>query len=184
MDAALIRIKQNLEAIQARGEHTASNQAESTKKKASIESNQTKMLGILSSLKNDNDIMQKRLETFEKNETPKTHDGAAKNITTSTQYDGAVDKLGDLNSKFHNGAAENSGLQKETFDQNRESSNNVKPLTSSTLISTNLDISKAKAARPTPVLNSPVKEEVPQIEPHSSKMTPICLLYTSDAADE
>jgi hypothetical protein len=83
IDSTLIRIKQNLEAIQAKNEHIASNQAENTKnleiiqarkghtdpnqaentkKVTSIEANQTQIMGILSSLKDDKNTMRERLE--------------------------------------------------------------------------------------------------------------------------
>ena len=103
--------------------------------------------------------MQNYLESVKINETPSTHDGAAKNITTPTQHNGAADKLGDLNYKFHDGAADMHGHQNE-------------PLSSSTHTFTSPDVSIAKAAHPTPVPNSPVKKGVHQSEPHSNKTTP------------
>ena len=154
-----IWMKQNLKEIRTKHEHTASNQAENAKKMASIESNQAKILEILSTLKNDKVIMQKHLESVEKNETPRTHDGAAKNITTPTQHNRAADRLGNLDYKFHDGAADKHGHQN-------------KPLSSSTHTATNPDVSISKATHPTPVTKSPVKKGVHNSEPHSNKTNP------------
>ena len=67
-------------------------EAKSSEKVASIESNQTKILGILSSLKDGNVAMQERLETLENNITPKFHDGAARNMITPNFHDGAASR--------------------------------------------------------------------------------------------
>ena len=85
------------------------------------------MLGLLSSLKENNDIMQERLNTLKKldgaargNVTPKFHDRAARDNVTPTSHDGAANML---NYKFHDGAAENSKLQKKASSGGHEDIN-------------------------------------------------------------
>ena len=183
LNSALVRMRQNLEAIQARNEHIASNLALNSKKVSAVESNQTKILDMLSGLRNGSDDVQGRLEKIENNVTPKSHDAAARNMITPSPHDAAAvniitpkfqnaaaDKVRSCNSKFRVKAAENSSLQAKTFSPEKDM--NGKPLNSSNLSSTKLDVNKTEAARPTSVLNSPVKEKLPQNKPHSSKMTP------------
>ena len=117
--------------------------------------------------------MQERLVKLENNVTPKFHDGAAKSMVTPTLDNGAADRM--KISKFHDGATGNSTLQEKTSspENSCKKNSNVKPFTSSNPPPTNLDACKTGAARPTSVLNSPDKKEVPQNKPHSSRMTSI-----------
>ena len=80
--------------------------------------------------------------------------------------------------KFHDGAAENSELQKGATSGNNDdtappysgdNSNEIKPLAGAKMSPTDLDKSKTEAAHPTSVPNSPVKEDSPRKESHSNK---------------
>ena len=83
LDSAIIKMKQDLEIIQARNEHIVSNQAENNKKVASVESTQTKLMGMVSSAEKVSITVQKHLETLGDNLTPKTNDAAAGCMTVS-----------------------------------------------------------------------------------------------------
>ena len=98
-NSALLKLKHQLEAVQVQNEQFSSAQARGMVKVDSLESNQTKILGLLSSLKESNDIIQERLNAFEK------LDGAAGDNNTSS-----------VTFKFHDGATKNSGSKVGSLD--------------------------------------------------------------------
>ena len=179
INSALQRIKHRLEAVQVQKEQFRSTQAKGIEKVIPLESNQTKILGLVSSPKEDNNIVQERLNTLKKldgaargNFTPKSHDGAANKPEDLDNkfHDGAANKSESLDYKCHDGAAENSEPQKKSSSGNHEGVNSpcleengrdIKLPTGAKIFSTDLDTSKVEAARPTSVLNYPVKKDSP-----------------------
>ena len=162
IDSTLKKIKQNIEASQDKGEHIVPNQAggkiiqskvehtdpnwaEKTEKISHFEANQNQILELLSSLKKDNDSMQKRLDKIENNVTPKFDD---------TKCGGTVTP------KFHITAA--------SIDPG--AINTAEP---DAVKLAGLDDIKTKVTHLTPVLNSPVKERFPQTKPQNSCMSPM-----------
>ena len=156
--------------------HTDPNQAENTKKVTSIEANQTQIMGILSSLKDDNNTMQERLETIKSNVTPKFSDAAAKNLVTPRFLDAAARNI--VTPKIHDAAASKPGNFSSSAQEGAAGNSDMHKISSCPIASTgmppaSLDDVKTRVTRPTPVLNSPVKKESPQGKPHFNKMTPM-----------
>ena len=105
--------------------------------------------------------------------TPKFYDAAARNMSTPTFYNAPANSLRKFNSRVHNGAAGNSSLQQETLSPEKggKKGNNIKPLPSSKLSSTNTNVDRTVAVHPAPVLNAKVKKVLPQNNQHSSRVT-------------
>ena len=93
MDAALVRIKQDLKNIQTKIEHTASNRAENTKKVASTDCNQAKMDTALKWMKQNLETIHARNEHTASNQAESTEKLASID-SNQTKMDAALTRIG------------------------------------------------------------------------------------------